>query len=89
MTMRPEPYRHLDHERVYSGLDALGRAAAARGVSTGGLALAWALGGADSVVVGPRRPSHLNCVREAISLELSAQERDGVGSLLQEPQGQD
>jgi aryl-alcohol dehydrogenase-like predicted oxidoreductase len=81
MTMRPEPYRHLEVDRVYGGLDALERAAAGRGVSTAGLALAWALGGTSSIVVGPRRPEHLEPVREALSLELSPEERDEVGSL--------
>jgi aryl-alcohol dehydrogenase-like predicted oxidoreductase len=47
----------------------------------GGLALAWALGAADSIVVGPRRPAHLECVREALALELSRAERDELGSL--------
>jgi aryl-alcohol dehydrogenase-like predicted oxidoreductase len=81
MTMRPEPYRHLEDEGVYAGLDKLGRLAADRDVSTAGLALAWALGGADSVVVGPRRPEHLEPVHEALLLELSPAERKEVGSL--------
>jgi aryl-alcohol dehydrogenase-like predicted oxidoreductase len=81
MTMRPEPYRHLESDRVYDGLDALSRAAAERGVSTGGLALAWALGTAGSVVVGPRRPAHLEAVREAAGLPLTEAERDELGSL--------
>jgi aryl-alcohol dehydrogenase-like predicted oxidoreductase len=81
MTMRPEPYRHLEDERVYAGLDKLGRMAADRGVSTAGLALAWALGGTSSVVVGPRRPEHLEPVYEALLLELSPAERKKVGSL--------
>ncbi len=81
MTMRPEPYRHLEDERVYAGLDELGRMAADRGVSTPGLALAWALGSADSVVVGPRRPEQLGPVHEALLLELSPAEHKEVGSL--------
>jgi aryl-alcohol dehydrogenase-like predicted oxidoreductase len=81
MTMRPEPYRHLETDRVYDGLDALGRAAADRGVSTGGLALAWALGTTGSVVVGPRRPAHLESVREADALTLTEADRDELGSL--------
>ena len=83
MTMRPEPYRHLENEHVYDGLDALAAAAEAHGVSTGGLALAWALGSAGSVVVGPRRPEHLEAVREALSLALSQAEHDSLGSLFQ------
>ena len=81
MTTRPEPYRHLQNDRVYDGLESLGRAAAERDVSTGGLALAWALGAAGSIVVGPRRPSHLEAAREAESLALSDAERDELGSL--------
>jgi aryl-alcohol dehydrogenase-like predicted oxidoreductase len=81
MTMRPEPYRHLEDERVYAGLGELKRLAADRGVSTAGLALAWALGGADSIVVGPRRPEQLEPVHEALLLELSRAERKQVGSL--------
>lgn len=81
MTMRPEPYRHLEDDRVYDGLEALERAAGGRGVSTAALALAWALGGTDSVVVGPRRPEQLEPVREALALELSPAEREEVGSL--------
>jgi aryl-alcohol dehydrogenase-like predicted oxidoreductase len=50
-------------------------------VSIGGLALAWALGGSSSIVVGPRRPEHLEPVREALELELSADECEEVGSL--------
>jgi aryl-alcohol dehydrogenase-like predicted oxidoreductase len=81
MTMRPEPYRHLETDRVYDGLDALGRAAADRGVSMGGLALAWALRATGSVVVGPRRPAHLESVREAAGLTLTDSELEELGSL--------
>jgi aryl-alcohol dehydrogenase-like predicted oxidoreductase len=80
MTMRPEPYRHLDSESVHAGLERLANAAAARGVSTAALALAWVLGEVGSVVVGPRRPEHLENVHEALSLSLSATQREEVGS---------
>jgi aryl-alcohol dehydrogenase-like predicted oxidoreductase len=85
MTQRPEPYRHLEDDRVFDALEALEQAANARGVSTGGLALAWVLGGASSVVVGPRGPAHLEPVREALALRLSPAERDEVGSLFRWP----
>jgi aryl-alcohol dehydrogenase-like predicted oxidoreductase len=81
MTMRPEPYRHLEDDRVYDALEALGQAASQRGVTMAGLALAWALCGASSVVVGPRRPEHLEPVREALALELSRPEDDELSSL--------
>jgi aryl-alcohol dehydrogenase-like predicted oxidoreductase len=80
MTMRPEPYRHLDSEPVHAGLERLAQAAAERGVSSAALALTWALGTAASVVVGPRRPEHLEDVREALSLSLSEAELEAVGS---------
>ncbi len=81
MTLRPEPYVHLDAAEVYAGLEALVREAEARGVSTAGLALAWALCTASSVVVGPRRPDHLQPVREALSLALSREDADALSSL--------
>jgi len=49
-------------------------------VSTAALALAWALGRVGSVVVGPRRPDHLENVHEALSLSLSEAELGEVGS---------
>ena len=84
MTMRPEPYRHLEDARVYDGLDALGEEAAGRGVSMAALALAWVVSDprVDSAVVGPRRPEHLEPVREAAAIELSARDRERIGSLL-------
>ena len=83
MTMRPEPYLRYDDEAVYAALDGLGEAAAERGVSMAGLALAWLLAhpGVTSIVVGPRTPAHLAPVREALELQLSPGERDEVGSL--------
>ncbi len=83
MTMRPEPYLRYDSEDVYRALDGLAAAAAERGVSMAGLALGWLVAhpGVTSIVVGPRRPEHLEPVREALALDLSAEERDEVGSL--------
>jgi hypothetical protein len=69
MTMRPEPYRHLETDRVFDALEALERGGRARR-EHGGLALAWALGHAGSVVVGPRRPRTSSRARGA-SLSLS------------------
>ena len=81
MTLRPEPYRHLETDAVYDGLDALAQEAERRGVSIAGLALAWALRTAASVVVGPRRPDHLAPVREALGLDLSPRDADALSSL--------
>jgi aryl-alcohol dehydrogenase-like predicted oxidoreductase len=83
MTMRPEPYRRFDSEPVYRALDALGAAAAERGVSMAGLSLAWLLShpGVTSIVVGPRNPQQLEPVRQALALELGPEEHEEVGSL--------
>ena len=87
MTMRPEPYRHLEHELVYEGLEGLEREAASRGASIGGLALAWALARTSSVVVGPRRPEHLDLLDEALALRLTPEAQDELGSLLERASG--
>jgi aryl-alcohol dehydrogenase-like predicted oxidoreductase len=81
MTIRPEPYRHLDAEWVYDGLEKLEREAASRGVSLAGLALAWVLARTSSLVVGPRRPEHLDPVGEALALRLSPEDQDALGSI--------
>jgi aryl-alcohol dehydrogenase-like predicted oxidoreductase len=83
MTMRPEPYRHLEADAVYDGLDGLAAAAAEHGVSMAGLALGWLLAhpGVSSIVVGPRNPEQLGPVRQAMALDLSPDDFEQVGSL--------
>ena len=83
MAMRPESYLHLDNERVYAGIDAMVEAAAARGISTAGLAIAWVLAHplVDSIVVGPRSPEQLGPVTEALLLPLAPDERDELTAL--------
>jgi len=85
MTLLPGPYRHLESDRVYDAIDALASFARERGVSTAALALSWLLGNplVDSIVVGPARGAHLDPVREAAHRELSAEDRDLVGSLFE------
>ena len=83
MSTRPEPYDHLRNERTFAGIDAVAAAASDRGVSTSGLALAWVLAQPDvtAIVVGPRRPEHLDAVGEALELELSANEAAELSAL--------
>jgi 1-deoxyxylulose-5-phosphate synthase len=83
MTMRPGPYLHLDVPRVYDGLESLAAEGERRGVSSAGLALAWVVAspGVDSAVVGPRRPGHLEPVREAVGLQLDEPEHEALASL--------
>jgi 1-deoxyxylulose-5-phosphate synthase len=82
MAMRPGPYEHFRTESTFAALDRFGEAARDRGVTSSGLALAWVLAQPDvtAAIVGPRRPEHLGAVTEALDLELSAAEADGIAS---------
>jgi aryl-alcohol dehydrogenase-like predicted oxidoreductase len=74
MTLRSGPYEHLRDDRVYDALEELER----RGDPTT-LALAWLL--ADdriSVVLGPRRPEHLQPALEALANPLTQEQRDAL-----------
>jgi aryl-alcohol dehydrogenase-like predicted oxidoreductase len=76
MTMRPGPYEHLRDDRVYEALDAL----ASRG-DPATLALAWLLGDERvSVVLGPRRPEHLQPALEALAAPLAPRERETLSA---------
>ena len=83
MTMRPEPYTHLETEAVYDGLDVLARAADERGVHMSTLATAWVLSHPDvtAIVCGPRRPAHLWPSIRALDVALTPAERDELASL--------
>ncbi len=81
MTMRPEPYRtsRADASTTRSRRSSARPRSAAS--ARPGSRSPGRSAGRDSVVVGPRRPEHLEPVREALALELSPAERDEVGSL--------
>jgi 1-deoxyxylulose-5-phosphate synthase len=76
MTQRPEPYREFVSGTVFDALDRLAAIAADRGVSLGGLALAWLLADerVGQIVVGPGRPEHLAVVGEALRNPLTSEE---------------
>jgi aryl-alcohol dehydrogenase-like predicted oxidoreductase len=84
MTMRPEPYVHLDEEAVYRDLETFEAAAEERGVDMATLAIAWLLSDprVATVVLGPRRPEHLEPALAALDLELSEAERGQLASRL-------
>jgi aryl-alcohol dehydrogenase-like predicted oxidoreductase len=83
MTQRPDGYRKYETDAVFDALEALEAHARARNVSMGGLAIAWLLGVPEltTVVVGPTRAEHLEPVREALALELTAGEHADLGGL--------
>jgi aryl-alcohol dehydrogenase-like predicted oxidoreductase len=72
MTLRPEPYHAFERDAVFGALDALARDAAARGVTMSALALGWVLHqpGVDSVVIGPRRPEHIDAALAALGVRV-------------------
>jgi aryl-alcohol dehydrogenase-like predicted oxidoreductase len=75
MTMRPEPYEHLRTDRVYEALERLEQLG-----DPATLALAWLLAqpSVTAVVVGPRRPAHLEPALAALACEVDPVE---VGAL--------
>lgn len=78
MTLRPEPYEHLRKDAVYDRLERL----AAMGDSAT-LALAWLLFDprVTAIVVGPRRPEHLEPALAALERPLGDAERDELSQL--------
>jgi aryl-alcohol dehydrogenase-like predicted oxidoreductase len=83
MTMRPGPYEHLRADATFDALEALEGLAADRGTSGAALAIAWLLGDrrVTAVVVGPRRPEHLEPALVAFEHPVTAAERDELARL--------
>ena len=83
MTLRPEPYLHLQAERVFDALEAFAATAAERGTTPATLAFAWLLAHphVTAVVVGPRRREHLGPALDALELELSSSESRQLAGL--------
>jgi aryl-alcohol dehydrogenase-like predicted oxidoreductase len=84
MTQRPEPYREFVSGPIFDALDRLAAIAADRGISLGGLALAWLLADerVGQIVVGPGRPAHLAVVGEALRNPLTREEAAMVERVL-------
>jgi aryl-alcohol dehydrogenase-like predicted oxidoreductase len=83
MTLRPGPYEELVTEETFSALDGLAATAGSRGVEPATLAIAWVLGHPQvtAVVVGPRRPEHLEPALAALELPLKRAERAELAEL--------
>jgi aryl-alcohol dehydrogenase-like predicted oxidoreductase len=82
LRQRPEPYAGFDDERVWRGLDRLAAAAKERGVDMATLAFAWLFSNPDvtAVVVGPRRPEHLDPALCGLELGLPQDDREEIGA---------
>jgi aryl-alcohol dehydrogenase-like predicted oxidoreductase len=85
MALRPQPYRHLLNERTFKAIDALREAARERGLEMGTLALAWVLShpAVTSALIGPRRVEHFEPWLAAVSVHLSAAEREAITTRMQ------
>ena len=83
MTLRPEPYEEIARERTFDGLEAFESAARERGTDAATLALAWVVDNplVTTVILGPRRPEHLEPARGALALSLTEAERHELGAL--------
>jgi aryl-alcohol dehydrogenase-like predicted oxidoreductase len=83
MTLRPEPYRRLANDAVFSALTSFAAAAHARGATMSALALAWVLHHPQmsAAIIGPRRPSQLDDAVSALQICLSPQERAELSEL--------
>ena len=73
MTLRPEPYRHLEQERVFHALQAFGEEAEGRGIGMDALAIAWVLHHprVDAAIIGPRTPAHLDSALRSLTVSLA------------------
>ncbi|HUP32286.1 MAG TPA: aldo/keto reductase, partial [Gaiellaceae bacterium] len=83
MTLRPEPYLHLQEDRVFDALEAFAERAGERGTTPAALAIAWLLSHPQvtAVVIGPRRPDQLTPALEALHLDLSPPEHEQLAAL--------
>jgi aryl-alcohol dehydrogenase-like predicted oxidoreductase len=85
MAMRPGPYEHLRRPETFTALAGLAEIAKQRGVDSATVAIAWLLAqpGVTAVVVGPRRPKHLEPALRALEHPLSREDADEVGALFE------
>ena len=85
MTLRPEPYRHLERDGVFRGLDRLAEAARARGVEMAAIAIAWVLHHprVDAAVIGPRNAAHLTAALASTTIDLSDEDERRLAALFE------
>ena len=80
MTLRPEPYLDWWHSSTFAVLDQFAQEATQRHVSMAALALAWLLHHPDvtAPIIGPRRPSHFDAPKEALTIKLAPEEHQQI-----------
>jgi aryl-alcohol dehydrogenase-like predicted oxidoreductase len=85
MALRPGPYEHLRTEETFAALERFAEIARQRGVDEATLALAWLLAQphVTAVVVGPRRPDHLEPALRALEHGLPPAEAAELAALFE------
>jgi aryl-alcohol dehydrogenase-like predicted oxidoreductase len=85
MTLRPEPYRHLERDDVFRGLAALDDEARARGVEMSALAIAWVLHHprVDAAIIGPRNAAQLEAALRSTTMSLSDEDGPRLAALFE------
>jgi aryl-alcohol dehydrogenase-like predicted oxidoreductase len=80
LTLRPGPYAALLTARTFRAIDALRAEADERGVSTGGLALAWVMAhpSVTAALIGPRSVEQFEPAIEALEVRLTGTDRDRI-----------
>jgi aryl-alcohol dehydrogenase-like predicted oxidoreductase len=83
LATRPGPYEHLLGEQTFEALERFAELAVGRGLSPSTLAMAWLLAqpAVTAIVVGPRRPEHLEAAVDALDVGLSAAEAETIAAL--------
>jgi aryl-alcohol dehydrogenase-like predicted oxidoreductase len=83
MAVRPGPYAQFQTDSIFDGLERLEATARGRGTDMAALSLAWLLAQphVTAVVVGPRRPEHLEPALRALDIQLSASEAEELAAL--------
>jgi aryl-alcohol dehydrogenase-like predicted oxidoreductase len=85
MAMRPGPYEHLRRPETFTALDRFAAVAKRQGVDSATLAIAWlfAQPWVTAVVVGPRRPKHLEPALSALEHPLSKADAEEVAAVFE------
>ncbi|CAF0737674.1 unnamed protein product [Rotaria sordida] len=87
MTLRPEPYEiYVKHQdSIYDGLNSMRKISKERfgNISIAGLSLAWLLSDSriTGIIIGPRKPEHLEPIREALNTRLNETDRIDLANL--------
>jgi aryl-alcohol dehydrogenase-like predicted oxidoreductase len=82
MTLRPEPYEHLRTDRTFDALERFAHEADRRDTDAATLAIAWLLAQphVTAVIVGQRRPEHLETAVRALDVRLTQAEAEELAA---------